>query len=80
MTTIKRNAPKGESKTIEYTFQESTAKSTVNQLKEHGVRARYEQRSCSIKGEPHVEHTYVIVVDYVHIDEVKLAKRILCLP
>jgi hypothetical protein len=80
MATIQRKAPKGESKSIDFTFQESSAILTVNHLKEHGIRAKYERRSCSIEGEPYVEHTYVIIVDYVHIDEYNCAKRILCLP
>ena len=79
-TISKRKLPKGESKSIDFTFQESSAILTVKALKEHGIRAKYQQRSCSIEGEPYVEHTYVIIVDYVHIDEYNCAKRILCLP
>lgn len=65
---------------IDYTFQESSARQLVKTLKEHGIRARYEQRSRLINEEPYVEHTYAILVDYVHIDELNCAKRILCLP
>ena len=80
MTPTKKPLPKGESKTIDVTFQESQAIKRVQHLKDHGIRAKYECRSCSITGEPYVEHTYVIIVDYVHIDELNCAKRILCLP
>lgn len=77
---MKQTPPKGETKSIDFTFQESSAIKAVDQLISHGIRAKYQRRSCTIEGEPFVEHTYVILVDYVHIDELNCAKRILCLP
>lgn len=74
------SSTKVETNYIDFTFQESSAKSTVNNLKEYGIRARYEQKSRSIEEEPYVEHAYIILIDYVHIDEFNCAKRILCIP
>lgn len=77
MSGLRQLAPKVVSKQIAKFFMEISAKQATDLLKDFGIRARYNQRSRHIDVEPFVEHTYVVIVDYVHIDEFQCAKRIL---
>lgn len=61
--------------TTEYT--ERSAREQVSKLVDKGIRAWNERRSRTIEEEPYVEHTHVVFVDYLYIDEVNCAKRIL---
>lgn len=77
MTTLARKAPKGTERKIANYFMEISAQQVVSLLKEFGIRASYEQRSRRINEEPFVEHSYDVIVAYVHIDEWHCALRIL---
>ena len=77
MTTLTRKAPKGTDRRIANYFMEVSAQQVVALLKEFGIRASYKQRSRSIDEEPFVEHSYDVIVGYVHIDEWHCALRIL---
>lgn len=75
--TLARKAPKGIERKIANYFMEISARQVVDLLKEFGIRASYEQRSRRIDEEPFVEHSYDVIVAYVHIDEWHCALRIL---
>lgn len=75
--TLARKAPKGTDRKIANYFMEISAQQVVGLLKEFGIRASYQQQSRRIDDEPFVEHSYDVLVSYVHIDEWHCALRIL---